>query len=472
MNKNIEIQKIKVNNGQELIQKVKEYKNSSGDWKLRERYLEMPFKSIEKRKNKLGWGIIISNGKQTIDILSSESNLDYKNFVEKDLISFDEINVRSELHQLFPEVKFAHPGSGGNEKLDNTTHKELKKDNEDYILRRYLVAEDSWHLKQILGHYVRENESKIYQSSNPHFSGWVEIIDGQDGNVYLYVGEKKSSGGREIKIGITKEEYEKTIGSKYDEPREALENIWDLFIIDRPLNSNEKENYYRSLEKMFQEQWPYRERLCRGYWESVLERMEEKANYWNEKAQQAERLVKEENRNFTLAEARAAEIRSELDENKNIKFCSDKCQHYLSKKAPNEPVKEQNSPTPISPKTGGAGKAASNKNNQISDTEKSQILRYFINKGIKKITINNGKLVIEYNNSTTKTIENKDQQLQKYYQFIQTLPNQSLSLSELQNNNNSSVPNKNNTGTYIGLAVGAFVLGGIFVYFLARKKKK
>jgi hypothetical protein len=31
MNKNIEIQKIKVNNGQELIQKAKEYKNSGGE---------------------------------------------------------------------------------------------------------------------------------------------------------------------------------------------------------------------------------------------------------------------------------------------------------------------------------------------------------------------------------------------------------------------------------------------------------
>jgi hypothetical protein len=32
----------------------------------------------------------------------------------------------------------------------------------------------------------------------------VEIIDGQDGNMYLYVGE---SGGREIKIGIAKDKF-------------------------------------------------------------------------------------------------------------------------------------------------------------------------------------------------------------------------------------------------------------------------
>jgi len=122
-------------------------------------------------------------------------------------------------------------------------------------------------------------------------------------------------------------------------------------------------------------------------------------------------------------------------------------------------------------------KSNNNKNNQISDSEKSQILQYFVAKNIKKIALNNDKLIIEYNDNTTKAIEkNKDQQLQKYYQLIQSLPSQSLSLNELQNNNTNnsiaSTPNKNNTVIYISLAIGAFVLGGIFVYFLTRKKKK
>lgn len=34
----------------------------------------------------------------------------------------------------------------------------------------------------------------------------MEIIDGQDGNMYLYVGEKRGW-GRELKIGIKKEEF-------------------------------------------------------------------------------------------------------------------------------------------------------------------------------------------------------------------------------------------------------------------------
>jgi len=54
MNKNIEIQKIRVNNGQELINKAKEYKNSGGEWKLLERYFERPDGKTERRKRKLG----------------------------------------------------------------------------------------------------------------------------------------------------------------------------------------------------------------------------------------------------------------------------------------------------------------------------------------------------------------------------------------------------------------------------------
>ncbi|CAH1757002.1 6497_t:CDS:2, partial [Entrophospora sp. SA101] len=43
-----------------------------------------------------------------------------------------------------------------------------------------------------------------------------EIVDGRDGNIYLYVGEKNDDSGREIKIGILKEEFNKLSGSKYD----------------------------------------------------------------------------------------------------------------------------------------------------------------------------------------------------------------------------------------------------------------
>jgi len=43
--------------------------------------------------------------------------------------------------------------------------------------------------------------------------------------MYLYVGEKNNGSGREIKIGIEKNEYENSKGSKYDSPREQLEGF-------------------------------------------------------------------------------------------------------------------------------------------------------------------------------------------------------------------------------------------------------
>ena len=119
---------------------------------------------------------------------------------------------------------------------------------------------------------------------------------------------------------------------------------------------------------------------------------------------------------------------------------------------------------------------SSPKNNQLTNTEKSQIRQYLIKNGISKISLENGKLVIEYskNNKNKEIITNEDQELKSYHQIIEKLPNQSLSLTELQENNtnNLSTPNKNNTGIYVGLAIGAFILGGIFVYFLIHKKKK
>jgi len=433
----------------------------------------MPTGSIGKRKNKLGWGIIIGNGEQTVDILSSKSNLDHKDFIEKDLIQMDEIDVRPELWQLFPEARFAHPDAGGNEKLNCSTYKKLKKDNEVYNLRRYLVAEDFQHLNLIIRDYFQENEAKICNSANCNLSDWVEIIGGQDGNMYLYVGEKNASGGREIKVGINKEEFEKENVPVKGRLKSKLEIRWDLLVLSSKLSRPEdKEKYYQVLEETFQEQWPHREKLCRQYWEDVAEKMEEKANYWTEKSRQSGYQDKKSEEACVLATSRFTKIKAELERNKNIKTCSDECRFLHD---PSLPKKDNPTPTsPTSSKTNGAGKTSNNKNNQLKDSEKSQILSYFINKNISKISLDNGKLVIEYKNNTKKTVENEDQELTKYHQLIENLPNKSLSLSELENNNtnNPSTPNKSNIAIYISLAVGAFILGGIFVYFLARKKKK
>lgn len=112
--------------------------------------------------------------------------------------------------------------------------------------------------------------------------------------------------------------------------------------------------------------------------------------------------------------------------------------------------------------------------NKISEVKKNQILQYFLQNGITKIILENGKLVFKYSDKNKKVVETEDQEQQKYHQLIQNLPNQRLSLSELQNDNtnSSSVPGKNNTGIFIALIISAIILGGALVYFLVQKKKK
>ncbi|CAG8700380.1 653_t:CDS:2, partial [Ambispora leptoticha] len=357
------------------------------------------------------------NGSEAVDISSINEGKKAENVAE-------EFDYRNEVINIFPEYKFAL-FNYGEEGKSTSTYKLIKEGGGEYRLYRYLVAEKFHHLERIIENYFRENEAKIYNSTN-------------------------HNGGREIKIGITKEEFDKKETKnlkgrgKYFSGREMLETDWNLYTMtsNQPLTQVEKENYYRSLKERFQEQWPHRERLCR------------------EKAQRMEYSGNKENEKFLLARALANEIRAELDENKNIKICSDKCGYGLSKKTPIVPTQEQNSPVPISPKTGGTGKAANKKNNQIGDSEKSQLLSYFLAKNISKISLENGKLVIEYKNNNKKVIENEDQELTKYHQLIQNLPNQSLSLSELQsdNPNNSSAPSKNNTAIFISLAVGDYVV--------------
>ena len=72
MNQEIKTQKIKVNSGQELIAKAREYKNSGGEWKLREKFWTSPGGPGGRNTNKkyAKWGIIISNGSQEVEIYS------------------------------------------------------------------------------------------------------------------------------------------------------------------------------------------------------------------------------------------------------------------------------------------------------------------------------------------------------------------------------------------------------------------
>ncbi|MCE8162621.1 MAG: hypothetical protein I3273_02405 [Candidatus Moeniiplasma glomeromycotorum] len=500
MNQKKEIQKIKVNNGQELIAKAREYKNSGGEWKLRERYIEMPTGKGTSggEKKYLEWGIIIGNGDKKINIRSAGNNVKSRSGPN------DEVNNRDELEKLFPEAKKAPFTSGENglTKLNYNTLKRIKEAEGEYDLVRYLVAENFWHLKVILYDYVRDNETKIYQSANPHFSGWVEIVDGRDGNVYLYVGEKNENGGREIKIGIKKEKfYEKSEHNFYIKngsenetytSEEMLELAWNLFTVCRPRTPAEEREYYSKnggLEQEWQRNWPHRQGLCRKYLEELRERMNQKFNYWQAKTKQKNHWDHEANEQGILAHAHMGEIdyyltdmkKNRLDYyaacDKDCAICGVKlCCHFGGRpceKSKNNLFSPDSKGSPaIGFHNGRQLPAPTPKNNQISETDKKQLLQYFLTHGISKISVENGQLKIEY---SQKGLEVNSSELEKYRQFIQNSPSHSISLRDLQQQSNSHPSQTNPNKLVIGLTVGAgatIFIGGIVIYFWKNRRLK
>lgn len=106
--------------------------------------------------------------------------------------------------------------------------------------------------------------------------------------------------------------------------------------------------------------------------------------------------------------------------------------------------------------------------------EKNQIRQYFIQNKIKKITLEGDNLVIEYNNQQKERQEINNHELQKYRQFIEKQPNQSLSLAELETN---TLTNQNNNKLYQGLAIGTvgvviFLMGYLIVKQKSKRKYK
>jgi len=118
---------------------------------------------------------VVGNGQQEVEIYSENNEMLRGKKTENDCLVnlIERASSLKELRQVFPEIgQFPFLSSANiSERLDATSYKKVKREDGEHELYRLLVVENSWHLTQILGHYVRENESKIYQSSNPHFSG-------------------------------------------------------------------------------------------------------------------------------------------------------------------------------------------------------------------------------------------------------------------------------------------------------------
>ncbi|CAI2199398.1 20607_t:CDS:2, partial [Funneliformis geosporum] len=113
-------------------------------------------------------GIIIGSDSQKVEIYSDKVRDEKKG---KGVIAnrIDEVDSRSELHQLFPEAHSALFSKKNGEKiesLDHSTYKRVKEVDGEYELVRYLVAKNFHHLKQIIRSYISENETKIYNSAN------------------------------------------------------------------------------------------------------------------------------------------------------------------------------------------------------------------------------------------------------------------------------------------------------------------
>ncbi|CAG8547060.1 39218_t:CDS:2 [Gigaspora margarita] len=79
--------------------------------------------------------------------------------------------------------------------------------------------------KKLESQKIKVNNGQELIAKAKEYKNSVEIIDGQDGNMYLYVGEKNDSGGREIKVGITRAEFEKVSRDEDDTPQKALEDF-------------------------------------------------------------------------------------------------------------------------------------------------------------------------------------------------------------------------------------------------------
>lgn len=115
----------------------------------------------------------------------------------------------------------------------------------------------------------------------------------------------------------------------------------------------------------------------------------------------------------------------------------------------------------------------------INPVDRAWLKHYFQEKQIKEIKLDKGQLIITHNNNSFSTEEAiKDQELQKIQRFIQNQPNNSLTLTELQDkvdNSHDASSNAHQPKNFLtGLAIGGAVvlLTGVVIFSLTRKNKK
>jgi len=98
-------------------------------------------------------------------------------------------------------------------------------------------------------------------------------------------------------------------------------------------------------------------------------------------------------------------------------------------------------------------------------------LSYFKEHHIKSIKLEGDKLIIEYNSQQKETKDINSQELEKIKSYSQKIGKSELSLSDLEQSNQPTSPEKSNKALYIGLAVVGILLIGIIAYFFLFRKK-
>ncbi|MCE8163769.1 MAG: hypothetical protein I3273_05880 [Candidatus Moeniiplasma glomeromycotorum] len=108
---------------------------------------------------------------------------------------------------------------------------------------------------------------------------------------------------------------------------------------------------------------------------------------------------------------------------------------------------------------------------ELTSTEKETIQKFMKKNGIVRLTLIANKLVAEYRDNQVKRLENNSSESQNIQKCLEKTVNNSLDFEQLETGSPSS-SNSFPVALVVSLSVGAFVLGGIFVYFLVREKKR
>jgi len=123
-----------------------------------------------------------------------------------------------------------------------------------------------------------------------------------------------------------------------------------------------------------------------------------------------------------------------------------------------------------------SGSKIPDKNDKPNNFELENLKKIFEEHDIRKITFENNKLSIEYNNKDNSSKVNNRQfkGLERYCREHnkREIDQQNLGIS-LNNNSSNSDQNKNNHQLVIGLTIGASVVmaAGILTYLIKKRKK-